>query len=91
MTQILAQFDVKGFASPQYRKTVYDLVAAGLPHPKGRIYNIAVQKGKRITITVGWESEKELDEFSRTILPIFEKNGVENVKSALISGNNIMH
>jgi len=43
-----------------------------------------------MTITVGWESEKELDEFSKTIVPILEKNGVTNVKPVLLPGYNIM-
>jgi hypothetical protein len=92
MTQILAQFDVKGYSSPQYRKTVNDLTAAGLAHPKGRLYNIAVQnsKGKGMTVTVGWESEKELDEFSKTIVPILEKNGVTKFKPVLLPGYYIL-
>jgi hypothetical protein len=91
MTQILAQFDVKEFISRQYHKTVRDLEAAGMGHPQGRLYQIAVQERKGLIVTVEWESEKELDEFSKTIVPVLEKNGVMNVKPALLPVYNIGH
>jgi hypothetical protein len=91
MTQVVAQFDVEGFTSQQYSKTLKDLEAAGLGHPKGRLYHIAVQKDKGMIVTDVWESEKLLDEFSKTLVPILEKNGVTPAKPTLLPVYNILH
>jgi hypothetical protein len=90
MDKIVAQFDVAGFTPQLYGKTLKDLEAAGLGKPKGRLYHIAVQKGKSMIITDVWESEKALEDFSKTLVPILEKNGVTPAKPTLLPIYNIL-
>lgn len=90
MGRIVAQFDVAGFTPQQYSKTLEDLESAGLGHPKGRISHIAIQKGKGMLVTDVWESEKALDDFSKTLTPILEKNGVTPAKPTLLPVYNLL-
>ena len=90
MERIDAQFDVAGFTPQQYSKTLKDLESAGLGHPKGRLYHIAIQKGKGMVVTDVWESEKALDDFSKTLVPILERNGVTPAKPTLLPIYNIL-
>jgi predicted transcriptional regulator len=90
MENVVAQFDIAGFTAQQYSKTLKDLESAGLGHPKGRLYHIAVQKGKGMLVTDVWESEKALEDFSKTLIPVLEKNGVTPAKPTLLPIYNIL-
>lgn len=90
MGQIVVQYDVTSTAV-QYNNVIRDLASAGLDHPKGRIYHIAVQKGKKMEIIGIWESENAFKDFNKTLMPTLEKNGIKVSKPTLLPVYNILH
>jgi hypothetical protein len=78
MSKIVAIFDL-GSTSAQYDQVIRALEAAGLGHPKGRLYHIAApkeEKGRWLAVDV-WESAELLNQFAQNLMPILQKEGVE--------------
>ncbi len=90
MGQIITQYDLTS-STVQYNNVLRDLASAGFEHPKGRIYHIAVQKGKKMEIIGVWDSENAFKEFSKKLLPTLEKNGIKAPKPTLLPVYNILH
>jgi hypothetical protein len=91
MGKIVSQIDLSEFIPDKYGNTLKDLESVSRGHPKGRLYQVAIQKDNRIFVMGLWESEKDFKEFSKTLVPIFEKNGVKLPKPALFPVFNYIH
>jgi hypothetical protein len=90
MKSIVAQFNVVDFTPDKYDKTIKDLQAAGQGSPRGRLYHIITKQDKGMLVTDVWESEETLNEFSKTLIPILQKNGVTPAKPTLLPVYNII-
>ena len=75
MAQICTELNAN-MSPDQYNTILNELDSKGLSHPSGRIYHVAVQKGSSMEIISIWESEKSFEDFSRTLFPILEKQGI---------------
>jgi hypothetical protein len=91
MGKIVTQIDFSEFTPDTYSKTLKDLESAGLGHPKGRLYHVAIQKDKGMLIWGLWESENDFKEFSKKLIPIIEKNGIKPAKPTLFPVFNYIH
>lgn len=91
MSKIVTQIDFSEFTPDKYSKTLEDLDYAGQGHPKGRIYHVAIQKDKGMRVYGLWESEKDFKEFSKTLVPILQKNGVKPPKPVMFPVFNYLH
>ncbi|PCJ53786.1 MAG: hypothetical protein COA79_22505 [Planctomycetota bacterium] len=77
---IVTVFTMPTMTSDMYNQSVKELENAGLGEPKGRLYHVsALQEDGSVIVTDVWESSELLDEFSKTLMPILEKIGVELV------------
>jgi hypothetical protein len=86
MEAILAQFNVAGMTVRQYEQTLHDLGSAGA----GRLHHVAVQQPGGMFISDVWESQEALDEFSKTLIPILQKNGVTPAQPVIMPVYNIL-
>jgi len=78
---IVTVFTIPSMNIEKYDRTISDLAAAGQGNPKGRLYHVAaLQEDGSIIVTDVWESAELLDEFGKTLFPILENAGVENVE-----------
>lgn len=78
MSSLVVVFDL-GSTSAQYDRVIHDLEAAGLGHPKGRLYHVAApgeEKGRWLVVDV-WESAELLNQFAQSLMPILQKEGIE--------------
>jgi hypothetical protein len=90
MKKIVAQFNVVDFTVPKYEQTIKDLKAAGQGNPKGRLYHVVTPQQKGMLVVDVWESEESLNEFSKTLVPILQKNGVTPAKPVITPVHNII-
>jgi hypothetical protein len=91
MGKIVSQIDFSEFTPDKYNNTLRDLESAGQGHPKGRLYHVAIQKDKGMLVMGLWESEKDFIDFSNTLAPILEKNGIKQPKPAMFPVFNYLH
>lgn len=91
MGKVVSQIDFSEFAPDKYNEILEDLNSTGLSHPKGRLYHVAVQKGKGMLIFGLWASEKDFNDFSKTLLPLLQKNGIKPAKPELFPVFNYLH
>jgi virulence-associated protein VapD len=79
MAQVVSE--IKMDISPQqYNDINKELESIGLGHPKGRLYHVAVSKDGGMEVIAVWESEMAFQEFSRSLVPILEKQGIPTNK-----------
>lgn len=77
MKKTVVLFHAPGFTSKHYDKVWEDLRAAGQEHPKGLISHVGFAKPDKSWMVVDvWESPEAFKEFSKTLLPIIQKSGV---------------
>ncbi len=76
MSSLVAIFDL-GSTSAQYDRVIRDLEAAGLGHPKGRLYHVAAPNNGRWLVVDVWESAELLNQFAQSLMPILEREGVQ--------------
>ena len=90
MTKIVATFNIPGFTPQKYSQTIKDLDAAGKKLSAGRINHVAAQQKDGLLIIDVWESQEALDEFSKTLVPILQKNGVTPAVPTILPLHNII-
>jgi heme-degrading monooxygenase HmoA len=77
MKKTVVLFHAPGFTSKHYEKVWDDLRAAGYENPKGLISHVGFSKPDSSWMVVDvWESPEAFKEFSKTLLPIIQKSGV---------------
>lgn len=91
MEKVVSQIEFPEFPPNKYSKILAELESAGWEHPKGRIYHVAVQKDKGMLVYGLWESEKDFNDFSKTLVPILQKNGIKPLKPAIFPVFNYLH
>jgi hypothetical protein len=78
---IVTVFNIPSMNVEKYDRTIIELQAAGQGNPMGRLYHVAaLQDNGSIIVTDVWESDELLEEFGKTLFPILENAGVENVE-----------
>ena len=70
-------FTPKAFAPGAYDEAIDRLEAAGAGAPPGRLYHVALEGDGGIHVFDIWESQEQLDEFGKTLLPILSELGVD--------------
>jgi hypothetical protein len=90
MKTILAQFNTVDFTEEKYRQTVKDLEEAGQGHPSGRLFHVVSPQPVGMLVTDVWESEEQLNEFSKTLIPILTKNGVTPAPPVILPVSNMI-
>lgn len=89
MKKVYAQFS-PSMTAQQYDQLMKELEAAGKGKPPGRPYHVAAQQDNNCFVTDVWESEKALNEFSKTLLPILIKIGVTPAQPTIFPVHNII-
>ena len=90
MKKVVAEFNVVGFTAEQYNRVIQDLEAAGKEVSEGRINHVAAEKPDGLLIIDVWESEEALNRFSKTLVPVLEKNGVKPAQPTVLPLHNII-
>ena len=90
MKKILAQFNVVDFTEEKYDQVIKDLEAAGQGQPSGRLHHVIAQQATGMLVSDVWESEDALNEFSKTLIPILQKNGVTPTAPTILPVHNII-
>ncbi len=91
MGKVVSEIDFSEFTPDKYNKILEELNSTGLRNPKGRLYHIALQKGKGMEILGLWESEKDFNDFSKALVPLLQKNGIKLTKPSIYPVFNYLH
>lgn len=85
MKQVVVVFEAPGGTAAQYDAVWNDLRAAGHSNPKGLISHVGAAKpdGSWLVVDI-WESEETFKEFSNTLMPIVEKNGLPSTTIPMV-------
>src|SRR5262249_19206151 len=85
MEKIVVYFDAPEFTAKDYDQVWDDLKAVGQAEPKGLLSHVGCPnpRGGWMVVDV-WESAEAFSEFSKTLLPIVEKTGVNVPQPAII-------
>ena len=76
MKNVVVLFSAPDFTAKDYDQVWDDLRAAGQSNPKGLMSHVgfARPEGGWMVVDV-WESEEAFNEFGKTLMTIFQKNG----------------
>jgi hypothetical protein len=74
----------EGFTVEKYRTAIKRLEAAGAGAPKGRTLHVALESNGEIQVFDIWESQKDMDAFGPTLMPILVELGVK-VKPPMVA------
>ena len=58
-----------------YEEGIKQLEKVGFGHPPGRLYHVAARKDNGYLVVDVWNSQEDLDNFARTLMPILEGLG----------------
>ena len=70
-------FTPTSFARETYDETINRLEAVEAGAPPGRLYHVALEGEGGIHVFDIWESQEQLDEFGKTLLPILNELGID--------------
>ncbi len=90
MSQILVIFETPNMTAEQYNLVDNDLRAMRFSKPDGRIFHVAAATENGWYITDVWQSTELLDQFSKVLIPILEKNGVQPVQPRIYPVHNLI-
>lgn len=90
MTQILAIFDTPKMTAEQYDLVDKELRALGLVEPEGRLHHVAAATENGWCVVDVWQSGDSLDQFSKVLMPVLEKNGVEPAQPRIYPVHNLI-
>ena len=74
---IVAVFEGTDMSPMQYDQVIADLRDAGLGRPEGRIHHTVGWMADGFVMVDTWVDESTLQRFEHELLPILERNGVE--------------
>jgi hypothetical protein len=82
-------------AAPQmtaeiYNETVKRLKKAGAGHPPGRSYHATFGTKDRLMVFDVWTSQAAFDKFGKTLMPILQSLGVEDVQPQVMPIHNVI-
>ncbi len=87
MEAIVAHFDVADMSVQQYDQVLNDLGGIGA----GCLHHVAsLRPNGGMVVIDTWESEEALDEFSKTLIPILQKNGVTPTQPTILRVHNML-
>lgn len=67
----------EGFTPEKYKAAITRLEAAGAGAPKGRTLHVALESNGEIQVFDIWDSQKDMDAFGPTLIPILTELGVK--------------
>ncbi len=77
MSQIVVIYETPNMTAEQYDSIDSELQSIGMTKPDGRLYHVSAPIENGWYITDVWESIEQLDQFSKTLIPILKKNGIQ--------------
>ncbi len=77
MSQIVAIYETPNMTAEQYDRIDSELQSIGMTKPDGRLYHVSAPIENGWYVTDVWQSTELLDQFSKILIPILEKNGVQ--------------
>lgn len=83
MGQVVSELNMD-ISPQQYNNILNELESKGLGHPNGRLYHVACQKDNGMEIIGVWESEKAFEDFTRSLMPILEKQGISGKRPDML-------
>jgi hypothetical protein len=84
-------FDLTTMNVDKYNKVIKDLEAAGQGMPKGRSHHVSTTNADgHITVTDVWDSQADLDEFGKTLVPVLQQAGVTPVPPVVSIVHNVI-
>lgn len=91
MKQTVVLFDAPGFTADDFDNVWEELRAAGQAHPRGLISHVGFEKpnGNWMVVDV-WESPEAFAEFGNTLMPIFQKLGVNVPEPILLPAHYVL-
>jgi len=73
-----------------YNETVKRLKKAGAGHPPGRSYHATFGTKERLMVFDVWTSQAAFDKFGKTLMPILQSLGVQDVQPQVMPIHNVI-
>lgn len=83
MKKQLVQFDFKGMTAQQYNQVMDELRNTGHSEIQGRIHHTSIVKDNGIQVVGVWESPETFENFTKIVIPIFNKFGITPVQPTI--------
>ncbi|MCP4009158.1 MAG: hypothetical protein GY726_06550 [Proteobacteria bacterium] len=90
MSRIVVIYETPNMTAEQYDRIDSELRSIGMTKPDGRLYHVSASTENGWYVTDVWQSIEQLDQFSKTLIPILEKNGIQSTPPRIMQIHNLI-